>query len=107
MSSVAASDITPAMKDLVLPPRMRNIALAAVAWRTRSARPIRVSFIGASETFQFGKCERAALDVHAAVFGAARQRRDDLAGIEQALRIERRLQCEHLRTLALGELHAH
>src|SRR5947209_4929290 len=55
------------------------------------------------EAFQLGKGERAALDVHAAVFRAARQRRDDLARIEQALRIERRLQRQHLRALGLRE----
>src|ERR1700744_1278585 len=107
MSSVAASEMTPAMKDLVLPPRMRRMALAAAAWRTRSARPIRGSFIGRSESFELGKGEHAALDVHAAVLGAAVQRGDHLARIEQALRIERGLQREHLRTLGLGELHAH
>src|ERR1700761_5752005 len=109
MSSVAASEITPAMKDLVLPPRMRRMALAAVAWRTRSARPIRMSFIGASasESFELGEGQRAPLDVHAPVLGAARERRDDLARIELALRIERGLEREHLRALGLGELHAH
>src|SRR5471030_1711218 len=107
MSSVAASDSTPAMNVLVLPPRMCRMALAAAAWRTRSARPIRKSFIGVSEAFQLREGEHAALDVHAAVLGAARQRGYDLARVQQPMRVEGRLQCQHLRALGLRELHAH
>src|SRR5471032_2598172 len=107
MSSTAASETTPARKVLVSPPRMCRMALAAAAWRTRSARPIRKSFIGVSETFQLREGQHAALDVHAPVLGAARQRGDDLARVEQPLRVEGRLQCQHLRALGFRELHAH
>ena len=47
------------------------------------------------------------LDVHAAVFGAAVQRGDGLAGVEQPGRIEGTLERKERGTLGLGELHAH
>src|SRR5690349_15157002 len=60
-----------------------------------------------SETGQLRMGELAVVDVHLPELRAARQRGDPLAGIEQRLRIERRLDAEKARELRLSKLHAH
>ena len=49
----------------------------------------------------------AAAHQHLSVFGAAVQRRDHLARIEQARAVERTLDATHLLQLGGAELHAH
>src|SRR4030066_1914339 len=61
----------------------------------------------ASESFDFREHEFAAVHVHAAELGAAVQGRYRLAGIEQAVRIECRLDGMELREFGRIELHAH
>src|SRR5687768_11775640 len=50
-----------------------------------------VSLTGASEPRQIGEARLSAVDVDAAQLGAAVQRREDLAGIEQRVGIEHAL----------------
>src|ERR1700737_1870666 len=56
---------------------------------------------------QIGKCQLAAVDMDAAQFGAAMQRRKHFSGIEQALRIERAFQPLLLVQIDLGKHLAH
>src|SRR6185369_17944142 len=86
---------------------MRSGSPAACAARTCSTIAAIASIAVALEPRQLGKREQAALDVHAAVLGAAHERRDDLAGVEPAAGIERALDRFHLRALGGRELHAH
>src|SRR3989344_2741913 len=60
-----------------------------------------------SETLQFGERQLAVVDVHAAEFGAAMQGRDVLARVEQAARVEGRLDRMEQRQLVGVELRAH
>src|SRR6478672_7760451 len=60
-----------------------------------------------SEPRQFGESELAAMDVHAAEFGAAMQGRKHLAGVEQALRVEGAFQPLLLIEIDLAEHLAH
>src|SRR4030088_1408983 len=69
----------------------------AIAARTTSStslasRTLGVSTRACSKPREFGKGHLAAMDVHAAQLGAAVQGRKYLAGIEQALRVERAFQ---------------
>src|SRR5678816_355300 len=87
---------------------MRSAWPDACASRTRSTIAATAGFTARiSEPRQLGKREQAALDVHAAVLGAARERRDHLPGIELAGRIEGALEAFHLRPLGGRELDAH
>src|SRR5215472_863156 len=61
----------------------------------------------ALETWQIRVRQGAAVHVHPAVLGAACQRRDEFARVEQPLRVERFLHREERCALARRELHAH
>src|SRR6266446_9284584 len=60
-----------------------------------------------SEPWQFGESELAAVDVHAAELGAAVQGRKYLAGVEQALGVERTFEPLLLVEIDLAEHFAH
>ncbi len=62
---------------------------------------------GRSEPRQFGVRKLAVVHVHLAELGAAGERRDALAGIEQRVRVERGLDAEEALELGRPELHAH
>ena len=65
--------------------------------------PLRLTGAYRLKTAEFGKRQLAAMDMHAAEFGAAVQGRKHLAGIEQALRVERAFQPLLLVEIDLGE----
>src|SRR5450759_4324119 len=84
----------------------------AIAARTTSStswasRILGVSTLACSKPGEFGEGELAAVDVHAAKLGAAVQGREYLAGIEQALRVERAFQPLLLVEIDLAEHLAH
>ena len=115
---VLARAVEAAQVELVAVRRLAVEVLAAAAaqaeradrkrWRRAGARPARTGRPATrSKPRQVGKRDQAALDVHLPVLGAAHQRRDDLARIEQAGRIEGPLDGAHPLALGRRELHAH
>src|SRR5690349_9757991 len=85
---------------------MRSGIFLSAASATRAHRDgMKVSVI--SESRDVGARNLPVVDVHAAPFGAALERRHRLAGIEDAVGIERRLHSVERGELRSAELHAH
>src|SRR5579872_4378421 len=84
---------------------MRRAVCVADAARTRSARSSALTSL--SKTVEVGKGRLSGVDVHGAVLDAASRSWDRLAWIEQAERIEGRLDGVKGVHLGRGELDAH